>query len=228
MTRTYRWARRAVWGTFAVVLALGCNPLSTIAFLTHKDTPNPAPYPLFPKDGSKKKEEVTVAVFVSQGSGQSFELGNSENVVASELAKRLPEMAKENKQKLVVVSPTQVNKFKYSNPNWKQMHPSAWGKQLGADYVLDIHLNKMNLYKPGSLNQLYEGRAEVEVLMYNVQAGGEPEDYIIPFEYPKGTFEDATSIPLGAFKKRFLDRLATEIAQRHIDYRPDSGIAEGH
>ena len=57
MTRTYRWARRAVWGTLAVVLTIGCNPLTTIAFLTHRDTPTPARCPLTFKEGPKKDKE---------------------------------------------------------------------------------------------------------------------------------------------------------------------------
>lgn len=229
MTRTYRWARRAVWGTLAVVLTIGCNPLATIAFLTHRDTPKAARYPLFTKEQAKKgKEEITVAVFVSQGTGQSFEFAQAEGVIASELAKRMPELAKENKQKLVVIPPAQVNKFKMDNTNWKNENPVVWGKKLGADYVLDIHLSKMRLYDPRSLNQLYEGRAEVEVQMYDVEVGGEPEYYVHPFAFPShGQVRDATTIPLGTFKKAFLERLAVEIAQYHIDYKADSGIAEG-
>src|SRR5437016_87864 len=130
MTRTYRWARRAVWGTLAAVLTLGCSPLTTIAFLFHRDTPEPAKCPLVFKEGPKKdKEEVVVALFVSQGSGQSYEFADAAGVIASELHKKMPEMAKENKQKLKVILPAEVNKFKMKNPNWKVMHPSAWGKQ---------------------------------------------------------------------------------------------------
>jgi hypothetical protein len=227
MTRTGKWARRAVWGTLAVVLTIGCNPLATIAFLTHRDTPISAKHPFFPKDAPKRdREDTIVAVFVSQGTGQSFEFAGAESIVTSELAKKMPELAKENKKKLVVVPPAHVNKFKMNNPRWKDEHPIVWGKKLGADYVLDIHLTQMNMYQPGSGNALYQGRAEVAVQMYDVEAGGEPENYVHPFAFPTTGFRDATEIPLGAFKKAFLERLAIEIGQYHLDYKPDSGIAE--
>jgi hypothetical protein len=228
-TRKIRWARRAVWGTLAVVLTIGCNPLATIAFLTHKDTPIPAKYPFVPKDGPKKeREEVVVALFVSQGTGQSFEFAGAESTIASEMARKIPEMAKENKQKVVVIPTQLVNKFKMNNPNWKEMHASAWGKKLGADIVLEIHLDKVSLYQPGSSNQLYEGRAEVSVFMYDVAEGAaEPQYYVYPYSYPKTGFRDATQKPQGTFKKEFLERLAVELAQQHIDYKPSSGIAEG-
>ena len=229
MTRTYRWARRAVWGTFAVVCMIGCNPLATIGFLTYKDPVRPAPYPLVAKDGPKKdKEEVTVALFVSQGSGQSFEFAGAENTIASEMGRKLPDLAKENKQKVAVIPTAKVNQFKFKNPTWKNMHPSAWGKALGVDYVLEVNLDKMRLYQPGSLNQLYEGRGEVSVFMYDVDEGvAEPKSYTYAFLHPKTGVLDATSIPLGTFKKEFLERLAIELAQQHIDYKQSSGIAEG-
>ncbi len=229
-SRTYRWASRAVWGTFVIILAIGCNPLATTAFLFHRDTKVPAECQLSYKEGPKKnKEEIVVALFVSQGTGQSFEFAGADGQIASELWKRLPEMAKENKQKLVVVAPKDVNKFKMSNPNWKLMPQCEWGKKLGADFVLDIHLDKMTMFQPGSQNQLYEGRAEVSVDTYDVDAGpGEPKyNYVLPFSYPKTGFLDATSIPLGKFRKDFIEHLAVEIVQKHVDFKPSSGIAEG-
>jgi hypothetical protein len=229
MTRTYRWARRAVWGTLAVIFTVGCNPLATIAFLTHKDVKVPAPHPLEFKEGPKKdKDEIVVAVFVSQGSGQSFEFAGTESHLASEIAKKWPEMAKENKQKLTILPTAKVNEFKYKNPNWKRMHATAWGKNLGADFVLDIHLDKVGIYQPGSLNQLYEGRAEVNVDVYDVEAGGEPKaNYIHVFEYPKTGVKDATSIPVSKFRKEFIENLAVELCRYHIDYKASSGIADG-
>lgn len=229
-SRSGRWARRAVWGTLAVVAAAGCNPLATLAFLTHKDTPKPAKYPLFPKDEKgKEKEEVAVVVFVhpATGSGQDYVFAGAEGVIASELSKRMPEMAKEVKKKVAVVPPKEVNRYKMRNPQWALTPAPTRGKELRADYVLDVTLKNMTLFQPGSLKQLYEGRAEVVVEFWDVREGGEPEHYIHPFAYPKDTVLDATSIPVGTFKKAFLERLAVEVAQYHIDYKPDSGIAEG-
>ncbi|MCS7021940.1 MAG: hypothetical protein NZU63_08950 [Gemmataceae bacterium] len=226
MNRAYRWWRIGTWSALGIIAALGCNPLATIAFLTHRDVPVPARYPLFPKDGPKK-DKVVVAIFVNPGVSLGYEFAGAEDVVASELAKKMPEMAKENKKNLEVVPPAKVNEFKRKNPNWKNgMSPIAWGKALGADYVLDIHLMKMSLFQPGSQNQLYEGRAEVHVFLYDVNAGGAPEHYVHPFAFPKTGFRDASSIPVGTFRKAFLERLAVEIAQYHLDYRADSGIAE--
>ena len=86
----------------------------------------------------------------------------------------------------------------------------------------------MSLYQPGSRNQLYEGRAEVSVFMYDVAEGvAEPKYYVHDFHHPKTGVRDATAIPLGAFKKEYLERLAVELAQYHVDHKISSGIAEG-
>ena len=64
--------------------------------------------------------------------------------------------------------------------------------------------------------------------MYDVAEGvAEPKSYTHPFSFPKTGFRDATSIPLGTFKKDFLERLALELAEQHIDHKTRSGIAEG-
>jgi hypothetical protein len=147
------------------------------------------------------------------------------------MAKKFPELAKENKeckQKIRVVPSKDVNAFKMRNATWATWHPSKWGKQLGADYVLDIHLDKMRLYQPGMLDQLYEGRAEVSVDTYDVDAGlGEPKyNYVYPFAFPKTGYRDASAVPVGTFRKQFIETLALELCRQHVDHNASSGIAE--
>jgi hypothetical protein len=232
-SRTYRWARRAVWGTLAVVFAFGCNPLTTIAFLTHKDVKVPAAYPLCYKEGPKKdKEEVVVALFVSQGTGQSLEFAGADGALASEISKHLPEMAKEAKQeqKITVLPSAKVNKFKMQNPSWKLMHPAERGKQLGADFVMVVQLERMTMYQPGSQQAFYEGRADVEVSVYDVDDGQveAKHSYTHGFCYPKTGFRDAASMPVSAFRRGFLETLAVELCRYHVEHKPSSGIAEGY
>jgi hypothetical protein len=223
-----KWARRAVWFTLAAVFTLGCNPLATLSFLTQSDPVKKAEYPLVFADGPKKGKEVVVAVFVSSAPGIGPVFAGSEGKLASDIAKKLPEMAKEYKQKLVVIEPSLVNKFKMNNPNWKLMHASEWGKKLNVDFVLDIHLEKMSLYQPGSLNMYYEGQADVTVDVYDVDAGpGEPKyNYVHPFKYPHTSVLPTDSIPQNRFKQDYLEHLAAELAMKHVSHKVDSGIAE--
>jgi hypothetical protein len=225
-----KWARRAVWFTLAAVFTLGCSPLATLSFLMDNEPVKKAEYPLAFKDGSKKGKEVVVALFISSAPGIGPVFAGSEGKLASDIAKKLPEMAKESKppQKLVILDPAEVNKFKMKNPTWKSMHPSEWGKKLSVDFVLDIHLDKMSLYQPGSLNMYYEGQAEVTVDTYDVEAGpAEPKyNYVYPFKYPHTGILGVDSIPVNRFKQDFLEHLAAELAMKHVDHKQGSGIAD--
>jgi len=224
-----KWMRRAVWFTLAAVFTVGCNPLSTISFLTQSDPVKPAEYPLVYKDGPKKGKDVVVAIFVSSAPGIGPVFAGSEGKLSYDIAKKLPELAKESEQKLVVLDPKLVNEFKMKNPTWKKgMHPSEWGKKLSVDFVLDIQLDKMSLYQPGSLNAIYEGQADVTVDVYDVDAGStEPKwNYVLPFKYPNNHVLPADTIPQNRFKQDFLEHLASEISKKHVKHKTALGIAD--
>lgn len=228
-----KWTRRVVWVTLAAVLGIGCSPLNIIAFMFDHGEKVPAKYPLvLGKDSPRKdKDEVVVLLLPHLAPGSSREFATAERELADKLAKMLPEMAKENKEKksrkLRVVSPTQVDKFKMTNPQWKQLPANEIGQKLGADFVLEIELDKMRLYQPGSLNNIYEGRAEVEVKIYEVGTEGLKDTYMLPFAYPRTGVRSVDAIPVSKFRMLFFDNLAAEIAQMHVDTNPSNSIADG-
>jgi len=171
-----------------------------------------------------------VVVFLTKTAPSTgLEFAAADRDLADKLAKRLPEMAKENKQKIRVVSPTQVNKFKIANPHWKQMNAAEIGEKLGADFVLEVWLDKMRLYEPGSLNNIYKGSAEVTVTITNV---GSPDSvrndrYVHSFTYPKTGSRDASVMPESQFRQYFIETLASELCRYHVDTKASVGIAEG-
>lgn len=231
--RAVRWASRIVWLTVASIFAFGCNPLSTISFLTQSDPVKKAEYPLtFEKGPKKGKDPVVVAVFVGSSPGISPSFAGCEGKLASGIAKQLPEMCKdnkENKQKIAVVEPSMVNRFKMNNPKWKVMHPSEWGRKLNVDFVMDIQLEKMSLYQPNSCNQLYEGTAEVTVDIYDVDEGpaAEPKHhYVLPFRYPHTGALDASNIPESRFRQDYMEHLASEISMKHVTCKQGSGVLD--
>ncbi len=232
-SKTWKWTRRAVWGSFLAVAAIGCNPLQLAGFIFAREDKEPAQKPLrFAKDGPKKdKEEVVIVLLprVAPGSGTQFATAPSE--LADKLSRQLPEMAKENKdkdkRKFKVLSQTQVDKFKIANPTWNKMDPSEIGEKLGADFVLEIWLDRMRLYQPGSLNAIYEGRAEVKVSIYEVGTEGMKDKYEVSFAYPRTGVRSADAVSESTFKGLFLENLATDIANMHVDHKPSDTVANG-
>lgn len=228
-----RWAKRGVWLTLAAVLTIGCNPLQTVAFIFHKDDKLPAQYPLRPKEGPKKDKDVEMKVLVLCGTSGTVpqEMVGLDRELPSILAKRFPEAAKENKETIAVVPPSQVDKFRLTNPTWKTMSPATIGKKLGADYVLDITLSNVGMYQPGTGREVYAGRAEVFVDVYDVAAGpGEPKDhYVHQLTCPKTAMMVAAgTIPPSRFKQMFVDQLALELMNYHLEHRAADEIAAGH
>lgn len=233
-SRAGKWVRRVMWASLLAIAAIGCNPLQLAGFIFARPDKVPAAHPLtFDKDGPKKDKEEVVVVLLPQVAPGSNDprFASTANELADRMAKQLPELAKENKdkRKVKVVSQTQVDKFKVKHPNWKQMSPGEIGQKLGADFVLEIHLTKMRLYRPDSVNSIYEGRAEVFVGVHEVGAdgGGMTDQYTHNFSYPKGMAQSADSIPESAFKAKFIENLAADLARQHVDHTPSDSIADG-
>lgn len=229
MNALKKWSMRTVWLALLGVLAIGCNPLQTVAFFLHKDDKLPAKYPLRPKEGPKKDkdEEITVLILCDRGSGVPQEFAMVHNDLASVLAKRIPEVGKDNKEVFKIVSAAEVAKYKQGNPNWKSQHPSEIGKKFNADYVIDITLSQINVYQPGSAREIYEGRSEVYVDVYETELGkAEPKDkYVHQYLYPKTGMIAVSNLPLAQFKQQFVQQLALEIIEHHLEHRPSEGIA---
>jgi hypothetical protein len=231
-----KWASRAVWLALAATLSIGCSPLNVLGFMFARDEKMPAPYPLtFPKDGPKKdKEEVVVLLLAHMAPGAGRDFVTADRELAERLAKVLPEMAKENKdkRKVRVISPTQVDKFKMANPHWKQMAAGEIGEKLGADFVLEIELAQVQLYQRNTplSERIYDGRAEVDVNIYEAgPKGGELKDhYTDTFTYPStGMIRSASAVSEREFKQQYVENLATEIAKKHVDHKPSNSIASG-
>ncbi|MDY3559621.1 hypothetical protein R5W23_000615 [Gemmata sp. JC673] len=229
--RVGRWARLAVWTSVLAVGSIGCNPLNIAAFIFAREDKVPARYPLAFKEGPKKDKDEIVVVLLPQiapGSNNP-QFASATHDLADRLAKALPEMAKENKdkKKVKIVSQTEVGRFKSKNPNWKQMSTGELGQKLGADFVLEIYLDQLRLHDPNT-RSIYDGRAEVFVSIYEIGAdGGEMKDkYPLSFSYPK-TARSVDSYPSeSAFKALFIENLAIEIAKMHTDHKPSNSIAD--
>jgi hypothetical protein len=171
---------------------------------------------------------VVVLVLPHLAPGTSPTFFSAERELAAELARMLPERAKENKdkKKVRVISPTQVDKFKAANTNWKALNLGEIGEKLGADFVLDIELAKMRLYQPNTgQERIYEGKAEVQVAIYEVGSEtGVRDSYAITFSYPKGMVRDASVMSEREFRKEYITNLASEITEHHVDHKAANGL----
>ena len=229
MDATGKWAKRGVWLTLAAVLAIGCNPITLPFVLLRTEAKIPAVNPLRPKEGPKheKDEEIKILLLTGMAPGSvTVEFAGAEREMAAAVAKKLPEVGKANKEVFTVIPPHQLDTFKMQNPNWRGMRAAAIGKRLGADYVVEMSLSGLQMYQPGALNQIYEGKADVAVEVTDTGDTAAPpkHQYVHSFRHP-GFPRPADSMPPAQFKLEFLDKLAQEIVFRHIDHKAAEGIA---
>lgn len=229
MDATGKWAKRGVWLTLAAVLAIGCNPITLPFVLLRTEAKIPAPYPLRPAEGPKKdkEEEIKVLVLASMAPGSiTSEFAGADREVAAAIAKLLPEVGKANKETFTVISQRTLDTFKTQNPNWRSMRAGTIGKRLGADYVIELSLSGLQMYQPGALNNIYEGKAElnVEVADTATTSGESKYRYVQPVLYP-GFPKSVDTMPPAQFRIEFVNKLAQVVVFQHVDHKAAEGIA---
>lgn len=205
----------------AAVLAAGCHsgPNGGLG-LPFFHRPRPAEYPLASESNPRTAKAATVALFVAVELGGDEAVPGIESRLAANLAHRLPDLAGENGQKLTVIDPVVVDKFKLKTPDWKLMHASTCGEKLGVDFVVVVRINSLSLAQSGA-REASEGRADVVVNVYDVAAGpvGARYTYEIPFQFPRPEASPAAAIPIRQFRQEFVETLANEIAMKHFPSR---------
>lgn len=208
--------RRRRWlGVLLMVTAVsfGCNPVTTMYFLIpgmHSDPE--APFHLAKKP--KKGKEVKVVVLTYARSGLSPDFLGVDRTLANLFAKKLTEGAEMNGDKIAVVPAHDVEKYKRENPGWKAEGAAQIGKYFDADYVIDMEINSLSLYEPGSAGNLLQGRASVGVTVTDV-ANPDDQPFAHPYngKYPRfGSRSADMDGSVDAFRQSFLNRIATDLS----------------
>jgi hypothetical protein len=229
-----KWFHRAVWAAFFGVMSIGCNPISTLGFIFRDEQKVKATIPLKPHLDAKGEvlEDVKVVLLCTIPGGGSLDFAGADRELISLVSQRFPMMLAANgvKDNIKVVPTVQVDKFKASHPQWKALNPSVMGRQMGVDYVIDITIGGLQIYEPGSNKQIYQGKAEVNVDVYDcTKKSGEPLNHVFQISYPHGMGmgRDASAVSVARFKQELMYEIADKIILHHIDHKPSYGIASG-
>src|SRR5439155_23932072 len=73
------------------------------------------------------------------------------------LARNLQNHFKEAKEKVQIVSPRKVEKFKDDHPDWQAIQLADLGREFSADIVIFLEIEQISLYERNSANLLYRG-----------------------------------------------------------------------
>ena len=213
--------RRALLGAgLMAFFGMGCNP-SWLYFLNRGDGKQPPQYPLAPKDG---KKEVTVAILTSASPTLAIDYAGSEREVATLVGKKMTEETKEGKNPIKAIESSKVDKAKNApGIDWRTVNPASLGKQLGADYVLDVTINTMTMNPSEYAGEYFKGEANFTVLVYDTsKPDSVHQQYTRTASVP---LKGASSVTATMYRRMLIERLASEIAWQHIPHTSDREVA---
>jgi hypothetical protein len=190
-------------------------------FLFRGDEKVPGEHPLPAKPD---KTGVTVAILTGTGGPLPMDFAGVDKELGLLVGKAMVEATKGDKHPVTVVEAAKVEKAKAApGRDWRTVPPGEIGKQVGADYVLDLTVGNISIYSPEYGREYYSGKADVQVAVYDCTAKeGVYRQYAHTGKYPMQSSEKMT--PAG-YRQAFLARLANEIAWKHVTHKADREIS---
>jgi hypothetical protein len=193
-------------------LSAGCNLMALPFFLIPGENKHEAKYKLASDD---KEKQVRVVILASAGLEMRPEFLKIDRELSRMLAAQLQEGFKQNSEKVTIVPTSQVERYKDEHPNWHTQDLEEIGKHFHADQVVNLEINSISLYEPGSSNTLYRGRASISVSVVDVHEPTEGPKFRHEYtcEYPRAR----GPIPAGdgnaaQFRQMFLTVVAKELS----------------
>jgi hypothetical protein len=199
----------------AAAACFGCNMLSLPFFLmTGMDPKHEPRCKLAAED---KTQEVKVLILASAGLETRPEFLRVDRELAGLLARQLQQAFKDNKENVLLVSTTKVEKYKDEHPNWRSLDVREIGRHFGADYVISLEINSLSMYEKGSGNTLYRGHADISVKVVDVSQTEEDtiydEEYSCEFPRTRGPIPVSDN-SAQQFRQFFLTQVARELSWR--------------
>lgn len=202
-------------------MAAGCNIMALPFFLTGMEAKHDAKFKLAPKE---KDKEVRAAIVAYAGLEIRPEFLKIDRELSRMMSMQLQEYFKNNKEKVTIVPTSQVEKYKDEHPNWHSLEPEEIGKHFKADYVINLEINSISLYEPGSSNTLYRGRTSISVDVIDVHEPTEGPKFRHEYtcEYPRarGPIPAGDSNP-AQFRQHFLTVVAKELSWLFVQHPVD-------
>jgi hypothetical protein len=210
------WRRTLVASLFlAVCLSAGCNPFTAPFLFSRPESDMPARMHKLAK--ADKKKDTRVAILSYNGLETRAELIQADRQLSELLARHLQEQCKVNEEKVTVVSPRKVEEYKNNHSDWHRDTDlgQTVGRYFKADYVIYLEFNSLTLYEPGSRSQLYHGKTNITVSLYDMSKPDEPPQheefsYSFPSE-AKGGVVPVGDVSLAEFRQSFLNAVARKL-----------------
>jgi len=212
MAITFR--RSAVTGlVLAAVTAVGCNMSSVAYFLFGPEDRQPP----FCHELDAPKKEIKLLILANVGTEMRPEFLRADRELAERLVQHLRKVYKDDKAKITIVSPAQVDNYKDQNPDWQTKGLRDIGDHFHADYVTNIDMDKLDLYEPRSLKELLRCQAQVAVTVFDMarpphegRVFEKEFTFLFPQMAPKSVLENPN---IAEFRAAFLTYMVKELSR---------------
>ncbi len=213
--------RLAVWTGVSLACCglCGCNYLILAGYLIG-GPPSIAPDFETVTNKSMTDPGVVVAVVCYAPPEIKWDFDSIDEEIAKYVSYRL------HQHKIRVINPDRVAAWLDENPEWDA--PKEIGEAFHATYVIYIDLQSFNLYEENSA-QLYRGRAEAIVSVYQTDEEGQGERIYTkelvskyPLAAPRSTYE----VSYTTFKRQYLTRLSEEIGRLFYEHYAGDDIPD--
>ena len=199
------------------VAVCGCNYFIAAAYLVG-GPPSIAPDFDHETGKSMTAKDVTVAVLCYAPKEVKWDAHDIDYELAKYVANQMFQ------RKVQVINPDRVHDWLDQHPDWNT--PAEIGAAFQTTYVVHIELASFSLYEKDSGANLYRGRAEAGVTVWEMDEAKEDGEPIfsrdITSEYPLAGPRDTSETKYTTFKRQYLVRLSEEIGRLFYEhYRGD-------
>jgi hypothetical protein len=158
--------------------------------------------------GLKEKRIAVVCVSNSEAFGPT--------TASIQLARQVGQLLETNIDKAQIIDPQRIADWIDRN-DWDYINYPEVGKGVNADMVVAIDLDSFSL---NDGKTLYRGRADVKVVVYDMTNGGKEVFAYTPTQvvFPENSALHATDMTEEAFRRQFLNVLASRIGRQFYSY----------
>lgn len=164
-------------------MGAGCNLIS-VPFVLFAPEPTKKVTAEFPH---LKGKRLLILVWAEQATLYEYQR------IQLEIASWVRYQLKEQFKDLAIISPSEVDRYMQSHPDWATEPPPRIGRKFKADLVMMVELMEFSTHEPGSPS-LYRGKARARITMYDLSGDEElprgialkPAEAVYPPDQPIG------------------------------------------
>ncbi len=206
-----------------IVASLGCNPMTAFWMLNSGDK-TPPQYPM-PAISGKKNVTVAVVATANPALSNNPAFAGIDRELAQQVGQRLVEETIKEKKPVVVIDQSKISQLRSANPaKWDINNRAEIAKQLGADYLIEIHITDLVLHNHETGREVFHGKVNMTVNVYDANVtGGAKHDYSYTAEPPLRSTGDMNSAQYRSFLVKYA---AKELAIKHVPHTPERDVSQ--